>query len=84
MNNLHSDNKEHNPPQNLQVWYCGHCQAVHFKTGNVMLNFSRTEFADLTRSVVDIYSQEFGELDIFSLLDSTNHEDEVLLSETIA
>lgn len=82
-----NDSRGDNAPgaaQNLQIWYCEHCRAVHFKTGNVMLNFTKAEFAELTRSVVEIYSQEFGALDVFSLLNSLNHEDEVLLSETIS
>lgn len=74
----------HESSQNLQIWYCEHCQAVHFKTVNVMLNFSKTEFAELTRTVLEIYSQEVGALEIHKLLNSPNHDDEVLLSEMIA
>lgn len=82
MNDLHS-NKEHTPSHNLQIWYCEHCQAVHFKTVNVMLNFSKIEFAQLTRSVMEIYQQEFGGLEFYRLLNSLNQDDEVLLSQTI-
>lgn len=76
--------------QKLQVWCCDHCQAVHFKAGNVLLNFSRTEFTELTRAVMEIYSQEFGALEFYRMLNSIDYsnellnQDDILLSQTIA
>jgi hypothetical protein len=70
--------------QKLQIWMCQGCQAVHFKTGNVMLNFTKAEFAELAEAIVDVYSQEFGGLEFYRMLRTLNQkEDEVLLSETI-
>jgi hypothetical protein len=77
--------------QKLQVWCCDHCRAVHFKAGNVLLNFSRTEFTELTHAVMEIYSQEFGALEFYRMINSINQPDEsfnqdddILLSQTIA
>jgi len=71
--------------QKLQVWMCRSCQAVHFKTGNVMLNFTRSEFAELTQVMLDIYSNEFGGLEFYQMINSLNQPDDtVLLSQTIS
>jgi hypothetical protein len=71
------------PRQNLQVWCCDNCQAVHFKAGQVLLNFSKTEFADLTHALMEIYRQEFGGLEFYKLTDSITREREMLTSREI-
>lgn len=71
--------------QKLQVWMCQGCQAVHFKTGNVMLNFTRAEFAELTQVMLDIYSTEFGGLEFYRMLNALNQPDDtILMSQTIS
>lgn len=71
--------------QQLQVWCCGHCRDVHFKAGNVLLNFSKTEFADLTQAVMDIYQKEFGGLEFYRLINTVSREDDdILTKDTIA
>lgn len=78
--------------QNLRVWHCNHCRAVHFKAGNVLLNFSPTEFAGLTRAVMEIYSREFGALEFYRMINSVNEtqdsssldDDDVLISHLIS
>lgn len=89
MNHLNEPN--HNEAaQKLQIWCCNHCQAVHFKAGNVLLDFSRTEFTELTHAVMEIYSQEFGALEFYRMInsvrqpDETVNHDDILLSQTIA
>ena len=69
--------------QNLQVWCCNNCCSVHFKAGSIMLNFSKTEFADLTHAVMEIYEEEFGGLEFYRLINSISQNDEVLSSQTI-
>lgn len=90
MSHFHESNHSESS-QKLQVWCCDHCRAVHFKAGNVLLNFSKPEFADLTHAVMEIYSQEFGALEFYRLINSVNHSDEslnqdddILFSHTIA
>ncbi len=70
--------------ENLQVWSCENCQAVHFKAGNVLLNFTRTEFAELAHAVSDIYQQEFGSLEFYHLISSLKKEDDILTSQTVS
>lgn len=50
--------------QSLQVWYCEHCEQVHFKTQNVMLDFSKQEFVDLTNAMLNIFQNYFNPLEI--------------------
>lgn len=83
MNDFNKLNHE-DAKQNLQVWCCDNCQAVHFKAGNVLLNFSRAEFADLTHAVMEIYQQEFGGLEFYNLINTLSRRDEVLASELIS
>lgn len=70
--------------QSLQIWCCQNCEAVHFKAGNVMLNFTKSEFADLTYSVNDLFQNEFGSLEFYSLVNSLNQNDDILSSGTIS
>ena len=84
MNNF-NESKHEKAAQNLQIWYCEGCRVVHFKADNVLLSFTRTEFAELTNAVNEISQQEFSSSEfsrLISLLDGQN--DEVLLSHTIA
>ncbi len=83
MSHYHESNSSE-MPQKLQVWMCQGCQAVHFKTGSVMLNFTRGEFAELTEAMLDIYSHEFGGLEFYRMINALNQPDEVLLSQTIS
>lgn len=73
-----------NETQSLQIWCCQNCEAVHFKAGNVMLNFTKSEFADLTYSVNDLYQNEFGSLEFYHLVNSLNQNDDILSSGTIS
>lgn len=81
MNNLHNENTS---PQNLQVWYCENCRSVHFKTKNVMLDFSEKEFVELTNAMLDIFQEHFDPLEINRIAEMTAPSDEVLMSETIS
>lgn len=83
MDQKHFDQTAASSPQNLQVWCCDNCQAVHFKAGQVLLNFSKTEFADLTHAVMEIYQQEFGGLEFYKLTDSITRTREILTSQTV-
>ena len=81
-----SDYKEPNTEatQKLQVWCCDGCRAVHFKAGNVLLNFTRGEFSELTHAMMEIYQQEFGSLEFYDLLDSVKRRDEILISQSVS
>jgi hypothetical protein len=71
------------PSQNLQVWMCDGCESVHFKTGNVMLNLTKTEFAELTHAILEIYQSEISTIDLYSLFSSLSDEDEIISGEKI-
>ena len=70
--------------EKLQVWCCDGCSAVHFKAGNVLLNFTRGEFSELTHRMMEIYRQEFGSLEFYDLLDSVKRRDDVLISQSVS
>lgn len=85
MSNFHNENRNlQPPPQNLQVWYCENCANVHFKTQNVMLDFSKKEFVELTDAMLDIFQNHFDPLEINRIADLVAASDEVLASETIS
>lgn len=74
-------NSENQP---LQIWCCENCEAVHFKAGNVLLNFTKTEFAELTYSVNDVFQDEFGSLEFYHLISSLGSQDEILSRNSIS
>ena len=68
--------------QKLQIWYCDECRSVHLRTDNVCLSFTRSEFAELSEAVMDIYHAEIApviekEIDLAEI-------DSVLESDLIA
>jgi hypothetical protein len=73
-----------NEKQTLQIWCCENCEAVHFKAGNVLLNFTKDEFAALTYSVNDVFQDEFGSLEFYHLISSLDRKDTILESKTIS
>lgn len=38
------------------VWYCDNCSSFHVKAGEVLLTFTRDEFAAFSSAVFDCYS----------------------------
>ena len=70
--------------EKLQVWCCNYCDAVHFKAGNVLLNFSRAEFAELTYAVNEIYQKEFGSLEFYHLVSLIERNEDILTSQTVS
>ncbi len=66
------------PRENLQLWYCEHCQNVHLKTPNVMLDFTRNEFVELTDAMYEILQNNFKPLDLDEI------SDDVLSSEIVS
>jgi len=49
-----------------------------------MLNFSKTEFIDLTNAMVDIFNNDFDLIELNKLAGVMALSDEVLMSETIS
>jgi hypothetical protein len=68
----------------LQIWCCDSCESVHFKAGNVLLNFTKDEFAELVYGVNDVFQSEFGNLEFYHLVSSLSAADEVLSSSLIS
>jgi hypothetical protein len=83
MNQSNESNRS-SETKTLQIWCCENCEAVHFKAGNVLLNFTKSEFAELTYSVNDVFQHEFGSLEFYHLISSLDAPDEVLASKTIS
>lgn len=83
MNEITESEKTHER-QKLQVWCCHECSAIHFKAGNVLLNFTRSEFSELTEAMMEIYQQQFGSLEFYDPLDSVKRADDVLIVQSIS
>lgn len=78
-----NQSQHESPSQNLQVWMCHGCESVHFKTGNVMLNFTKQEFAELTHAILEIYQSEINQVDLYSLFGSLSDDEEIISNQTI-
>ncbi len=83
MENFIETNREEKR-QNLQVWHCENCQVVHFKTDNVLLGFTKTEFADLTHTMMELYQKQFGNLEFYDLLNMVRQTDDILVSQSVS
>lgn len=83
MDNLHDKNKNA-PSQNLQIWYCEHCQNIHFKTQNVMLDFTKREFVALTNAMLEILQTNFNPLELERLSGRISPADDILASEIVS
>jgi hypothetical protein len=65
----------------VKMWHCGGCRVVHMAVKDIVLNFTREEFAKFTEAVVDItYSGWEAETGILDLVehDSERFADAVL------
>lgn len=40
---------------NVQIWFCESCDCVHVRAANVLLTFTKDEFASFTEAVVDCH-----------------------------
>jgi hypothetical protein len=65
----------------VKMWHCGGCRVVHMAIKDVVLNFTREEFANFTEAVVDInyggWDKDPGLLDLIEH-DSERFADAVL------
>ena len=60
---------------NVKLWHCSGCKAVHMSVRDMVLNFTREEFAAFTEAVVDI---NYSGWDVHSsLLDLSEHDAEI-------
>lgn len=75
---------EKHDQENLHVWCCENCQAVHFRAGSVLLNFTKQEFTRLAQAVLEIYQQEYGSLEFYRLIDLLKDEDDILSSNSLS
>lgn len=77
MNALHDNNFADEHRQQLSVWFCERCQSVHFRAGEVLLTFTREEFDELTRAVIEIYCAKFAAF-------SQEPKQQLIISEMVA
>jgi len=58
----------------VKLWYCAGCSVVHMSVKEMVLNFTREEFATFTESVVEINYSGWQPADPFSILDLGEHD----------
>lgn len=75
--------QEHKNSENLQIWFCQHCDNIHFKISNITLDFSKKEFLALSNAMLGILRDDFTEQDLRSVLNLQEDNDDVLLSKTL-
>jgi hypothetical protein len=76
--------KQSGEAQNLHIWRCAGCEAVHLKAGTVLLNFTKADFAELAYSVNDLFQTEFGSLEFYHLISSLEGRAEIFSTGTIS
>ncbi|MEP7077069.1 MAG: hypothetical protein ABI878_14785 [Acidobacteriota bacterium] len=60
----------------VKLWHCGGCRVVHMAVKDVVLNFTREEFANLTEAVVDLNYSGWETTGDASIVDLIEHESE--------
>ncbi len=83
MENSNGTNNKKNT-ETLQIWCCDKCRDVHFKAGNVLLNFTKEGFAQLTYNVNRVFQEQFGSLEFYDLLDLVSKNENSLLSDSVS
>lgn len=56
------------------VWYCENCASFHIKAGEVLLTFTKTEFAAFSNTVFDCYSDVLTLEDVRGVVDASSEE----------
>ena len=69
--------------QQLKMWRCLDCNAVHFHVGAITLNFTEEEFAGLAEACFEIYSKIFT-VDVTGFRRAVSERDDILSSDLIA
>lgn len=71
--------------QDLKMWRCLNCEAIHFSLGSVTMNFSLAQFCQLTRGAMSMFVDAFGAENFHALASEVVGEpgDRILLSETV-
>ncbi|NJM53521.1 MAG: hypothetical protein HC846_09130 [Blastocatellia bacterium] len=81
MNN-HQENSSNEKGQ-MQIWLCRDCNQVHLRATNVMLDFTRREFLNLSNAILGILRYQFSAEDLKTMPNYNHETDEILLAETI-
>lgn len=79
-----NENIDRRNSETLQIWCCDKCRDVHFKAGNVLLNFTKEEFAQLAYDINDVFQEQFGSLEFYNLLNLVSKKDEILITEAVS
>lgn len=77
------ENKNHDHSSHLQIWFCEHCNNVHFKTSNITMDFSKEEFLELSKVMHGILRTNFSDDEQQKVLSYELENDDVLLSDTV-
>jgi len=56
------------------VWYCENCASFHIKAGEILLTFTKTEFAAFSNTIFDCYSEVLTLEDVRRGIDASNEE----------
>jgi hypothetical protein len=56
------------------VWYCENCASFHIKAGEILLTFTKTEFAAFSDTIFDCYSEVLTLDDVRGGVDASSGE----------
>jgi len=56
------------------VWYCENCTSFHIKAGEILLTFTKNEFAAFSNTIFDCYSEVLTLDDVRGSVDASSGE----------
>ncbi|NOT46435.1 MAG: hypothetical protein HOP17_01610 [Acidobacteria bacterium] len=59
----------------VEIWYCGGCKAVHLGVGETRVSFDRQRFSEFATMVAEIHYDSFENIGVFDLLNIANEID---------
>lgn len=58
----------HSHANQVEIWYCGGCKAVHLGVGETRVTFDRKRFSDFAEMVAEIHYDSYETIGAFDIL----------------
>lgn len=75
MNENVSEQKGHSCRNQVELWYCTGCKAVHLGVGETRVSFDHRKFSEFAAMVADVHYESFDGGGVFDILDLTKEID---------
>ena len=58
----------HSHANQVEIWYCGGCRAVHLGVGETRVTFDRERFSEFAEMVAEIHYDSYESIGAFDIL----------------